>query len=86
MALADVCLEWNIYRKSVTAVVSNKTIITEDPDTNEANDLKNVEYTHSTEQINTINTIDLPNCKLYCYLSFLTQNFKFIIFSYLDNI
>lgn len=48
----------------MTAVVSNKTIITEDPITNEANDLKNYANTHLTG-LSTILNINIPNCNLY---------------------
>jgi len=45
----------------MTAVVSNKTIITEDPITNEANDLKNYANTHLTGLSTKLN-INIPNC------------------------
>jgi len=48
----------------MTAVVSNKTIVTEDPFTNEANDLKNYASTHLTGLSTKLN-INIPNCNLY---------------------
>jgi len=63
----------------MTAVVSNKTIITEDPITNEANDLKNYANTHLTGLSTKLN-INIPNCNyilmfmvivtIKCYKSF----------------
>jgi len=48
----------------MTAVVSNKTIVTEDPFTNEANDLKNYANTHLTGLSTKLN-VNIPNCNLY---------------------
>jgi len=48
----------------MTAVVSNKTIITEDPITEEANDLKIYTNSHSIGLFTKIN-INIPNCNLY---------------------
>jgi len=45
----------------MTAVVSNKTIITEDPITNESNDLKIYANTHLTGLSTKLN-INIPNC------------------------
>ena len=38
--LADVRLGWNSFRKSITGTVSNRTVITEDPKTPEADVLR----------------------------------------------
>jgi len=51
----------------MTAVVSNRTIITENPITKEANDLKVYANSHSTG-LSTKIYINIPNCNLYCLL------------------
>lgn len=51
----------------MTAVVSNRTIITENPITKEANDLKVYANSHLTGLSTKIN-INIPNCNLYSYL------------------
>lgn len=53
----------------MTAVVSNRTIITENPITKEANDLKVYANLHLTGLSTKIN-INIPNCNLY-YLLFI---------------
>ncbi|XP_029343746.1 meiosis-specific with OB domain-containing protein [Acyrthosiphon pisum] len=60
LSFSNLYLEWNVFKKSMTAVVSNKTIITEDPITNEANDLKNYANTHLTGLSTKLN-INIPN-------------------------
>lgn len=66
LALSDLYLEWNIFKKNMTAVVSNRTIITEDPLTNEAKDLTNFADTHFTGLSNKFN-INIPNRNLLIY-------------------
>ncbi|VVC34548.1 Nucleic acid-binding, OB-fold [Cinara cedri] len=46
LSISDLYLKWDIFKKNMTAAISNRTIITEDPSTNEANDLKNYAITH----------------------------------------
>lgn len=61
LALEDLYLEWNIFKNSMSALISNKTIITEDPITNEAIDLKNYAITYIIGLTNKFN-INIPNC------------------------
>lgn len=61
MAISDLYLEWNIFKKNVNGVVTNKTIITEDPIINEAYGLKNYAKTYLIGLSNKIN-INIPNC------------------------
>ncbi|KAF0748429.1 meiosis-specific with OB domain-containing protein, partial [Aphis craccivora] len=60
LAFSNLYLEWNIFKRSMTAVVSNRTIITENPITKEANDLKVYANSHSTGLSTKIN-INIPN-------------------------
>lgn len=62
LAFSDLYLEWNIYKKNMLAVVSNKTIITENPITNEANNLKEYANSHLNGLSNKLN-IKIPHCK-----------------------
>ncbi|XP_060856651.1 protein hold'em-like [Metopolophium dirhodum] len=60
LSFSNLFLKWNVFKRSMTAVVSNKTIITEDSITNEANDLKNYANTHLTGLSTKLN-INIPD-------------------------
>lgn len=62
MAFSDLYLEWDNFEKNMAAVVSNRTVITEDPVTSEANDLKNYAIKHLNGLSNKINIL-VPNRK-----------------------
>lgn len=49
----------------MTAVISNKTIITEDPNTNEATDLKNYSNTYVHSGLSNKLHINIPKCNWY---------------------
>lgn len=61
LAFSDLYLEWNMFKKNMTAVVSSRTIITEDPIMNEANNLKIYANTYLIGLSNQLN-INIPNC------------------------
>lgn len=61
LAFSDLYLKWNNFKNIMTAVVSNKTIITVDPIMNEANYLKNYANTYLIGLSNKLN-INVPNC------------------------
>jgi len=61
LAFSNLYLEWNSFKKNMTAIISNKTIITENPNTIEATDLKNYSNTFMTGLSNKFN-FNIPNC------------------------
>lgn len=86
MAISDLYLEWNIFKKNVNGVVTNKTIITEDPIINEAYDLKNYAKTYFMGLSNKMN-INIPNCNylIFCLIVyFITQTN--IFYNYFFNL
>jgi len=61
----------------MAAVVSSKTIITEDPITNEANDLKKYANTHLTGLSTKLN-INIPNCNAYLLTYIYDYSYKLL--------
>jgi len=60
LAFSDLCLEWNTYKRNMTAVVCSKTIITEDPISNESENLKDYANSYLTGLSNKLN-INIPH-------------------------
>lgn len=68
LAFSDLYIEWKDFKNNMTAVVSSRTIITEDPISNEANDLKNYADRYLVGLSNKLN-INIPNCNFSNILS-----------------
>lgn len=83
--ISDLYLKWDIFNKNMTAAISNRTIITEDPITNEANDLKNFTNTHLIELSDKF-IINVPDCNYNCCITAYLLILHIFFFSYTKKI